>query len=88
MPIYDCYCEKCNKELIDVYMKVNDENPICPDCEILMVRAANTGHFKLLYDPKKDRVDWDGNTTKYYDEYKKQKAEGKDVRIAQLDGDG
>jgi putative FmdB family regulatory protein len=88
MPIYDVYCEKCGHEEIDVYMNVNDDNPICPLCRLEMVRAANTGHFKLLYDPKKDLVDWDGNRSRYYDEYKKQKAEGKDVRIAQLDGDG
>ena len=59
----------------------------CSTCDYPMIRATNCSHFKLLYDPKKDRVDWDGNRTRYFDEYKKMKKEGKNPRIPQLDGE-
>lgn len=89
MPVYDYMCEKCGYEEYDFIEKVEtDEVHVCPECNTVMIRATNCNHFKLLYDPKKDIVDWDGNRTRYYDQYKKDKAEGKDVRIAQLDGDG
>ena len=44
--------------------------------------------FKLIYNNKKDMVDWNGNRSRYWDEYKKQKAEGKNIRIPEADGDG
>lgn len=89
MPVYDYMCKNCGNEVLDIIEKVETtEIHYCPSCDYPMVRATNCNHFKLLYDPKKDIVDWDGNKSRYYDEYKKQKAEGKDVRIAQLDGDG
>jgi putative FmdB family regulatory protein len=87
MPIYDVYCKKCGHEEIDVYMKVDDENPRCPHCNILMFRCANTKSFKLKYNPKTDIVDWDGNRTRYWDDYNKMKSEGKKPRIPALDGE-
>jgi len=88
MPIFDLYCNNCDYEKEDVILKVNEFNGDCPVCDYPLERAANTKSFKLLYDNKKDSVDWDGNRSTYYDEYNKQKAEGKNVRIAELDGDG
>lgn len=88
MPVYDYMCKKCGKEKFDIIEKVETEEVHICKCGEIMIRATNCNHFKLLYDPKKDIVDWDGNRTRYYDQYKKDKAEGKDVRIAQLDGDG
>ena len=42
--------------------------------------------FKLTYNAQTDICDWDGNRSKYWDDYKKQKAEGKKVRIPKHDG--
>jgi hypothetical protein len=52
-----------------------------------MMRAANTTHFKLKYNPKTDLVDWDGNRSRYWDDYKKMKANGENPRIPALDGE-
>jgi len=65
--------------------EIDEFNGDCPVCNYPLDRVANTKSFKLLYDNKKDSVDWDGNRSAYYDEYNRQKAEGKDVRIAELD---
>ncbi len=61
--------------------------PLCWDenCQKVFITPRQ---FKLKYNPKTDMVDWDGNRSQYFDEYNKQIAEGKDVRIPQLDGDG
>lgn len=90
MPLYDTKCQKCNKEEEVLTLRVNEK---IPDCEcggkrIIMAPSGKSPSFKLLFDPKKDSVNWDGERSKYFDEYKKQKSEGKNVRIAQLDGDG
>jgi len=85
MPIYDLYCKYCDYEKEDVILKIDEFNGDCPVCNYPLDRVANTKSFKLLYDNKKDSVDWDGNRSAYYDEYNRQKAEGKDVRIAELD---
>ena len=85
MPIFDLYCKYCGYEKGDVILKVNEFNGDCPSCDYPLERAANTKSFKLLYDNKKDICDWDGNRSTYYDEYNRQKAEGKDVRIDELD---
>ena len=87
MPIYIVKCQKCNKEEEVLTLRISE---IIPDCEcggkrIIIAPSGKSPSFKLLYDNKKDIVDWDGNRSTYYDEYKKQKAEGKDVRIAELD---
>lgn len=87
MPIYDVFCKKCGYERIDVYMNVDDSNPDCPHCKIEMSRCANTTHFKLKYNPQTDMVDWDGNRTRYWDDYKKMKANGEKPRIPALDGE-
>ena len=44
--------------------------------------------FKLTYTASKDSCDWDGNSSQYWNDYKKQKSEGKKVRIPKHDGDG
>lgn len=90
MPLFDFECE-CGNEFEYLVMR-DGEVVVCPKCDgrnkIKKLSPQSPVNFKLLYDPKIDTVDWDGNTSRYYDEYKKQKKEGKNVRIAQLDGDG
>lgn len=90
MPLYDWLCKSCGNEF-EYLIIGSDDVAVCAKCggiELKRLSPQSAVNFKLLYDPKIDRVDWDGNTSRYYDEYKKQKKEGKDVRIAQLDGDG
>jgi putative FmdB family regulatory protein len=55
MPLYDYYCEKCEKVMEDVVCKVNKEAH-CKVCGETMTRMVNCKTFKLLYDPKKDTV--------------------------------
>lgn len=92
MPVFDYECPKCgyHQELI-VFHKTNpQEILICSKCNTEMVRIfpQKSPTFKLVFNNKRgDMCDWDGNTNHYYDEYKKQKAEGKDVRIPELDGE-
>ena len=89
MPIYQIKCKQCKKEEEILTLRISEK---IPDCKcggkrIIMAPSGKSPSFKLLYDPKKDSCNWDGERTKYFDEYKKQKAEGKDVRIVEMDGD-
>jgi len=81
MPIYDIFCtgDECDNEVIDIILKVSEDLPVCSECGAEMSRKIQCCHFELKYDNRKDICDWDGNTTKYYDEINKQTAEGKDV---------
>lgn len=88
MPIYDLWCRNCGHEEFDKFFHLNDNVGECPMCQYPLERATNCSHFKLKYNPKTDIVDWNGNRSRYWDEYKKQKSEGKDVRIPSEDGDG
>ncbi len=75
MPLYDYYCEKCEKVMEDVVCKVNKEAH-CKECGEIMTRMVNCKTFKLLYDPKKDTVGWSFNgyeRSQYWDQVKKQK---------------
>lgn len=88
MAIFDTECIIC-KKIIEQVCVHNEDFDTCPFCggECKKIIGCTPPSFKLLYDPKKDICDWSGNRTRYYDEYKKQKAEGKDVRIPELDGE-
>lgn len=90
MPIYNVKCKKCNKEEEVLTLRISEiiSNCKCGGKRIIIAPSGKSPSFKLTYDPKKDICNWDGERSKYYDEYNKQKAEGKNVRIAQLDGDG
>jgi hypothetical protein len=88
MPIYDVECKKCGyieERIILWYEKVER----CKKCngQVKLLIGGGRPNFKLVYDNKKDMVDWDGNKSRYWDEYKRQKAEGKKVRIPELDGE-
>jgi len=54
--------------------------PICKeDCFKIFPLKAPT--FSLTYNPKKDMVDWDGNRSRYYDEYNAAKSRGEKVNL-------
>jgi len=88
MAIYDYECKKCGivKEVIQVHDL--DERPF--DCEcggtFSRIFPQTPPSFELKYNNKTDMVDWEGNTSRYWDDYKKQKSEGKNVRIPEEDG--
>ena len=89
MPINDLECVKCGKMKEYVTFSFNEEiNEIC-DCggEFKKIFPTKAVNFKLGYNPSTDMVDWDGNKSRYWDDYKKMKAEGKNPRIPALDGD-
>ena len=88
MPLYDLHCPECDYVEIDGFYKIDEELPKCPECGTPLSKTCNCTTFELKYDNKKDICDWEGNTSRYWDDYKKQKAEGKNVRIPSLDGDG
>ena len=89
MPIYDFDCEHCGLQ----FDKIVDHNVIiatCPKCsgDSYKVFPRKAPSIDLKYNPVTDTVDWDGNTSRYWDDYKKDKKDGKDVRIPKHDGDG
>ena len=89
MPIMDFTCEHCGlafDKLVDHEVEI----ATCPNCEgnSFKVFPRKAPSIDLKYNPITDMVDWDGNTTRYWDQYKKDKADGKDVRIPKHDGDG
>jgi putative FmdB family regulatory protein len=88
MIMHDFECKKC--DLIFEWMIDSKEQtakcPVCwnEDCEKIIIKPRS---FTLKYHASTDMVDWDGNRSQYWDQYKKDKAAGKDVRIPQLDGE-
>ena len=82
MPIFDYYCALCGKE--ELYVFGNYEDIVtCSNCNEQMKPKCNCAHFKLIYNNKTQSCGWsfDGYATnRYWDEYKKQRAEGKKVK--------
>ncbi len=89
MPIYDFDCEHCGLKF-DKIVGYGVQIATCPECEgdSYKVFPRKAPSIDLKYNPQTDIVDWDGNTTRYWDQYKQDKADGKDVRIPKHDGDG
>ena len=88
MPLYDYECKKCG-DRVEVLLSMEDaENfTVCSICEGEMVRVLTKApSFKLKYNPKTDMVDWEGNHSRYWDDYKAKKEAGQKPRIPELDG--
>ena len=79
---YDVKCTKCNcieEQLVESGEKFEP----CRNCGGEVKRAYTSFNFKLLYDPKKDRVGWSFNDygeSHYWDEVKAEREKGKDVK--------
>ncbi len=89
MPLFDYKCPKCTAEF--EWMAKFDEIvkcPLCFDQDAAKIFPKKSPSFKLTYNPKTDIVDWDGNRSRYYDDYKKMKQTDNKARIPKLDGDG
>ena len=89
IPVFDFECEHCGLAF-DKLVEPDVQIATCPECEgnSYKVFPKKAPSINLKYNPVTDMVDWDGNTTRYWDQYKKDKADGKDVRIPKHDGDG
>lgn len=87
MPIYNVKCKNCGDEEEVITLRISEKISKCKCGGIrrILAPSGKSPSFKLIFDNKKDTCDWDGNRSQYYDEYKKQKSEGKNVRINELD---
>ena len=88
MPVWDVKCTKCGKVMEQICVHSDDLQP-CIYCkgECKKIVGDTPPGFRLVYNNKTDMVDWEGNKSRYWDEYKKQKSQGKDVRIPEHDGE-
>lgn len=81
MPIYDCECKKCGN-IREEFLGIDEEpKEICDVCGGENAYRLPGGNFKLVYNPKKDICDWQGNTTQRYKAYHDAKAEGKKIDL-------
>ena len=53
MPIFDVSCERCKKES-EVWIKIDEDVPVCPDCGDERIKLCNCSHFKLVYNNSQD----------------------------------
>ena len=87
MPIYNVKCKECGKEEEIITLRISEKinRCKCGGKRKILAPSGKSPSFKLIFDNKKDICDWDGGRSRYFDDYKKQKSEGKDVRIDELD---
>lgn len=79
--IYDVRCEKCGL-ISEQWVETGKRFEKCP-CGGELERIFSSFNFKLLYNPKKDKVGWANSgyaESRYYDDYKAEKEKGNDVR--------
>ena len=57
LKVFDVVCVKCGKEIIDFMFEGDEEMPKC-ECggDLEKIFGNFTVHYKLLYDPRKDKV--------------------------------
>lgn len=86
MPIYEYLCSICNvmQERLEFGDEI-DKPHLCPNCGRDMKRTLPTKMtFKLSYNPKKDKFDWDGNRSQYWDDVNKLRKQGIDAEPAKI----
>jgi putative FmdB family regulatory protein len=57
MPIYDVKCTECGLIAEDVWLKMDEDPNICPECGTKMCKLCG-GHFKLVYNNQRDICGW------------------------------
>ena len=80
---FDIYCPECDYIKVDAMLNTDEPLPNCPKCkeedkEVEMRKIMGTTSFELKYDNRKDMCDWAGNTSKYWDQIKKEGGEEPD----------
>lgn len=86
MALHDVICEDCLIIVEDVNIKIGEQvTTPCPECGKVMSKKPHVGSFELKYNNKTDICDWQGNTSQYWNAYKKAKGEGKNVKPAGSD---
>lgn len=81
MPLYEYMCNICDDkvELLEFGEEIERKH-ICSKCGGSMDRIVSPCRFKLEYNNKTDLCDWQGNSSQYWNDYRKAKSEGKDVK--------
>lgn len=78
---FDVFCPECDLVVIDVMLNSDESPPECPMCrekhdkEVIMKKMMGTTSFELKYDNRKDMCDWHGNTSRYWEQIKKEGGE-------------
>jgi putative FmdB family regulatory protein len=87
MPIFDFECQCGN--MFERILKADSNSTKCDLCgeQAIRIFPQKSPTFKLKYNPKTDMVDWEGNSSQYWKDYKKMKDDGKNPRIPALDGE-
>ena len=75
----DWYCPACNHIAEDEF-RYHDDNFECPECSENMTQHIGKLNFKLLYDPKKDLFDWQGNKSQFWSSVKEERRKGNKVK--------
>lgn len=72
MILVDLYCPMCDEVFIDKMVNTRDEDHgECPSCgQSDLKRVIGCHSFELKYDPRKDKTDWHGNTSRYWNDVK------------------
>lgn len=86
MPLHDVQCKICGKIQEDIWLKVNEDPPIC--CSAVMQKIVNCSHFTLKYDNKKDSCGWSFNDyehSRYWDDVKRARDRGEKVKAINED---
>lgn len=82
LKIYDTECEDCGQQ-IEQWLESHEELKRCPVCNGVTHRIYTTMNYKLLYNPKKDRVSWGDfgyATSQYWSKVKEMRDEGHNVK--------
>jgi putative FmdB family regulatory protein len=81
IPIFEYRCTVCNN--VDEKLEFGnemDQDHICSKCNKPSEKIVSTSRFELKYNNKTDMCDWQGNTSMYWNDVKKQQAAGMDVK--------
>ncbi|MCK5016049.1 MAG: hypothetical protein KAS32_03165 [Candidatus Peribacteraceae bacterium] len=71
MIMVDLFCPECDKREIDVFINSSKPLPMCDECDVEMKKLIAAVSFELKYDNRTDICDWDGNSSQYWNEIKK-----------------
>ena len=83
MPLYTLVCNNCDYRTEEIHSIFATEFGSCANCGTALEKVIDCTHFKLIVDNKTQSCGWGFNNYDhncYWDDIKKQRAEGKDVK--------